>query len=119
MSQGAPKDAERVVREYFDRVTRRDPELAGVFHEDACLIGLGGTRSGLPAIREFYEGIIRGVGPTPSIVGDLLISGSRVAAEIEIALGDGGFAHAVDLFVVEQGRIRSLTYFVADHGTAA
>jgi hypothetical protein len=36
-------------------------------------------------------------------------------AEIEISLATGEVLHVVDLFVVEGDRIRSLTYFVADH----
>ena len=47
--------------------------------------------------------------------GDLLVSGSRVAAEIRIQLADGTSMHVVDLFHVEDELIRTLTYFVADH----
>lgn len=37
-----------------------------------------------------------------------------MAAEILIELAGGASVHAVDLFVVEEGRIRSLTYFIAN-----
>jgi len=42
------------------------------------------------------------------------VSGNRVAAEIRISLADGTSLHVVDLFVVDCGLIRLLTYFVAD-----
>lgn len=109
-------DATDVVRRYFDRMRARDPGVVDLFHEDASLIGLGTVRSGRAAIREFYEGSIRGASPSPSLIGELLASGPRVAAEIRISLANGSSIHAVDLFVVEAGLIRSLTYFIADHG---
>jgi len=102
-----------VVREYFSRVRARDAGLADLFHEDACLIGLGDRRSGRDAIRDFYRGVIERAGPTPTLVGDLLLDADRVAAEIRIHLANGSVIHAVDLFEVEGGRIRSLTYFLA------
>jgi hypothetical protein len=37
-----------------------------------------------------------------------------VLAEIEIDLANGTRVHAIDVFVVEDERIRSLTYFTAD-----
>jgi hypothetical protein len=93
----------------------RDPSVADLFHEDASLIGLGRVTSGKAAIREFYESTIQRAGPSPTVIGDLLVSGPRVAAEIDISLSDTTSVHVVDLFVVEDGLIRSLTYFVADH----
>ena len=109
------KNAAEIVRAYFTRMVGRDPGVAELFHEDGRLIGLGRVVSGKGAIREFYKGAIEGASPTPALVGDLLVSGSRVAAEINIALATGSSMHVVDLFVVENGLIRSLTYFVADH----
>jgi hypothetical protein len=108
-------EAGSVVREYFRRIQGRDPGVADLFAEDASLIGLGDVKSGRETIREFYAGIMRSAGPTPSIVGDLLIADGRIAAEIQISLADGSSVHAVDMFVVESGLIRSLTYFIADH----
>ena len=109
--------AESIVRRYFDRIRARSPDVADLFHEDATLVGLGDRKSGRDAIREFYAGVIENAGPTPTIIGELLVSQDRVAAEIEIALADGSTVHVVDLFVVEDELIRSLTYFVADHDT--
>lgn len=103
------------MRAYFDRILARDPDVAELFHDDGSLIGLGGTTSGKAAIRSFYEDSIRRASPRPSLVGDLLVAGTRVGAEIRIQLGDGSSVHVLDLFVVENGLIRSLTYFVADH----
>jgi hypothetical protein len=108
-------EAAEVVRSYFDRIRRRDLSVADLFHEDASLVGLGGVRSGRPAIREFYKGSIEGASPSPTLTGELLVSGPRIAAEINISLSDESSIHAVDLFVVEDGLIRSLTYFIADH----
>jgi hypothetical protein len=102
-----------VVREYFARVRARDPGIADLFHEDARLVGLGALRQGRPAILEFYGDVFRRAGPSPRIVGELLASGARVAAEIEIELAGGASVHAVDLFEIEDGRIRCLTYFLA------
>ena len=65
--------------------------------------------------REFYENSIREASPSPSLVGEPLVSGARVAVEISITLSGASSIHAVDLFVVEDGLIRSLTYFLADH----
>ena len=109
------KSATEVVESYFDHMRRGDVGVAELFHEDAALIGLGGVKSGRSAIRAFYSESIQNAGPSPVLQGDLLVSGPRVAAEIEIALSDGSSVHALDLFVVEGGLIRSLTYFIADH----
>ena len=110
-------DPEAVVTEYFARVRARDASVAELFHDDAKLIGLGTERSGKQAIREFYAGVIERAGPTPSVVGALLVGGSRVAAEILIRLENDATVHAIDLFVVEGGRIRSVTYFLCAHAT--
>lgn len=110
-----PSQAASVVERYFDRIRQRDSSVADLFHDDASLIGLGRVTSGKGAIREFYESSIRGASPSPTLNAELLVSGTRVAAEINIALADGSSIHAVDLFVVEDGLIRSLTYFIADH----
>jgi hypothetical protein len=108
-------DPAAVVSEYFARMKAGDSSVVELFHDDAELIGLGGTRKGKQAIEEFYRGVIERAGPKPRLVGSLLPDGSRVAAEIFIELGDGQRIHAVDLFVVEARRIRSLTYFLCAH----
>ena len=108
-------DPKSVVSEYFSRVRAGDLSVVELFHDDASLIGLGTTRTGTDAIREFYRGVIERAGPSPSSAGPLLASGPRVAAEIRIELADGQLIHAVDLFVVEESRIRSLTYFLCAH----
>jgi len=109
------QEAEKVARSYFERIRGRDPGVADLFHEDASIVGLGGVKSGRETIRDFYKASIEGASPTPALTGELLVSGSRVAAEINISLADGSTVHAMDLFVVEEGLIRSLTYFIADH----
>lgn len=109
------RDATETVQTYFDRILAGDPNVADVFHDDGQLIGLGQITSGKPAIRAFYEESIRGASPQPELIGELLAAGPRVAAEIRIALANGTDMHVVDLFVVEGGKIRSLTYFVANH----
>jgi hypothetical protein len=99
---------------YFERIRARDAGVADLFHESGELIGLGQVTSGRENIRAFYAKSIAQASPTPELIGDLLSSGNRVAAEIRIALADGSSLHVVDLFVVESGLIRSLTYFLAD-----
>lgn len=100
---------------YFEKIRARDPGVADLFHETGELLGLGQVTTGRDAIRDFYEDSIARASPTPELIGDLLAFGSRVAAEIQITLADGTSMHVVDLFIVEDGLIRSLTYFVADH----
>jgi hypothetical protein len=111
----ARRDPAATVSEYFARMRARDPSVVELFHDDASLIGLGKVTQGRLAIHEFYSHVIETAGPTPQIVGELLAAGSRVAVEIVIALAGGASVHAIDLFVVEDGRIRSLTYFLETH----
>ena len=42
-----------------------------------------------------------------------------MAAEIYIDLSNGSTIHVMDLFLVEDGKIRSLHYFVADEPSDA
>lgn len=109
------EDPGSVVETYFACMQRGDLEVVQLFHDDARLVGLGEVKAGRAAIRSFYEGVIERAGPSPRLLGPLLQQGDRVAAEIEITLTDGGRIHAVDLFHVDDGRIRSLTYFIASH----
>ena len=104
-----------VAAEYFTRMRAGDISVAELFHVDAKLVGLGQETQGRDAIREFYQGAIDGAGPTPRSIGNLLADESRVAGEVMIDLSDGQTIHAVDIFVVEKGLIRSLTYFLCDH----
>ena len=105
-------DPANVASEYFSRMRAGDESVVELFHDDATLVGLGTRRTGKHAIREFYQGVIERAGPTPRSAGPLLTSGSRVAAEVYIDLPHDVTIHAVDIFVVEEGRIRSLTYFL-------
>jgi hypothetical protein len=107
------RDPVDVAKAYFACMCAGDHGVVDLFHDDARLVGLGKTTEGKPAIREFYRGIIAGAGPTPRIIGDPLVAGARVAVEIEISLDGGATVHAVDLFEIEDGRIRSLGYFLA------
>jgi hypothetical protein len=104
-----------VVAEYFRRVGARDDQIAALFAPDASLIGLGTVVSGGSAIADFYRESIERAAPTPTLVGSLLVDGSRVAAEIVIELTGLPPLHVVDLFVVNDGLIDSLTYFLSDH----
>lgn len=105
-------EPESVASEYFARMRAGDASVVDLFHDDASLVGLGTTRTGKDAIREFYQGVIERAGPSPRSAGPLLAHGSRVAAEVYIDLSEELSVHAVDIFVVEEGRIRSLTYFI-------
>lgn len=104
-----------VATRYFSRMRAGDKSVVDLFHDDATLVGLGTTRTGKDAIRDFYEGVIERAGPSPRAAGPLLVNGSRVAAEVIIDLSDEVSIHAVDIFVVEEGRIRSLSYFLCTH----
>jgi hypothetical protein len=108
-------DPSEIVSTYFARVRARDVSVTDLFHDDAILIGLGNITRGRAAIEEFYRGVIERAGPTPRLGGPLMISGGRVAAEIYIDLAAGATVHAVDLFEIEDGQIRSVTYFLANH----
>lgn len=108
-------DATSVVERYFACMAAGDPAVAGVFHDDARLIGLGTVVAGRPAIDEFYAASIAAARPSPRALGPWMVAGDRVAVELEIGLADAPAMHVVDLFVVDGHRIRSLTYFVADH----
>jgi len=108
------RSASDTVRAYFAGIRSRDSGVADLFDEAAQLVGLGQLTSGREEIRSFYAKSIANASPTPDLIGDLLVSGDRVAAEIRIALADGSNLHVVDLFVVRSGLIQSLTYFLAD-----
>ena len=108
-------DPTSVVTEYFARMRARDIGVVDLFHDDAFLNGLGARRAGRAAILEFYRDVINRVGPVPREAAPVLSAGSRVAAEIYIDRPGDTTVHAVDLFDVSEGRIRSLTYFIADY----
>jgi hypothetical protein len=105
-------DPANVASEYFSRIRAGDISVVDLFHDDAILIGLGTKRTGRDAIHEFYQGVIERAGPSPRSAGPLLADESRVAAEIVIEFPGGQRVYAVDIFVVEDGRIRSLTYYI-------
>jgi hypothetical protein len=104
-----------VVMQYFEHMVSGDRKVAELFHDDARLVGLGAIVEGRPAIDEFYAASIADARPSPRIIGDWLVAGSRVAVELEIGLDGAPSIHVMDLFDVVDGRIRSLTYFLSDH----
>lgn len=104
-----------VVTEYFRRVSAKDPAIAELFALDASLVGLGTTVTGRDAIADFYRESLESASPRPTVVGALMVDGSRVAAEIVIALTGMAPLHVIDLFEVNDGLINSLTYFLSDH----
>ena len=113
----AVNDAEsvsQVVYKYFDYIRSRNPDVHLLFHHDAVLNGLKLRTHGRPMIKEFYDQAIATGAPQPKLVPPLLVGGHRVAAEIYIDLADGRTLHVIDLFEIEDGLIRSLTYFLSD-----
>ncbi len=124
-----PAEATAVVERYFACMRAGDVGVADLFHLDARLIGLGRIVAGRAAIAQFYAASIALARPQPRLLGPWLVDGERVAVElmIEIVNSDRAAAelgvdvpatptmHVIDLFVVADGLIRSLTYFVADH----
>ena len=106
-------DLESIAREYFSRMRAGDHGVLDLFADDAVLLGLGKRTEGIDAIREFYSDAI-GAGPKPGEPVTLMVEGSRVVAEVYVELANQT-VHAIDLFEIEAGKIRSLTYFIADH----
>ncbi len=104
-----------VADEYFARMRAGDIGVLDLFHDDAKLQGLGMLTMGKEAIREFYTDIIASAGPTPRELGPKVAQGDRVFAEVLIDLGNELTIHAIDVFEVVDGRIKSLTYFTADY----
>ena len=109
------RDARAVALEYFSRVRAGGEDIADLFHADAELLGLGRRVSGREEIRSFYREAVAGPRPSPSEPVALLGDASRAFAEIHIGLSDGTTIHAVDVFAVDGGLIRSLTYFIAEY----
>jgi len=105
---------EQVVEQYFSHMREHNLDVVKLFHDDAVLLGLGMRVSGHEAISEFYTNAIEAGGPQPRPAGPLITDGRRVVAEIYIDLSDGSTLHVVDIFHVEDGRIRMLNYFTAD-----
>ena len=114
-TRSVEKGAGEVAEAYFACMRNGDPGVEALFHEDARLIGLGTIVSGRPAIAEFYAQSIRNASPAPRAAAPLAVEGNRVLAEVYIDLANGITMHVVDLFEVDDGLIRSLTYFVSDH----
>ena len=106
--------AVEVAREYFTRMQAADVSVVDLFTDDAQLIGLGDRVIGIDAIREFYGRTIREAGPVPEVQA-LAAAGDVVFAEILIAVPGVDPIHVVDRFETSDGKIRSLTYFLADY----
>ena len=109
-----PMNATNIAQSYFEHMRAQDLNVVELFHEDAQLLGLGRRTKGKVAIKAFYTEAVAVGGPQPQSSGPMLSDGSTVAAPIDITLSDGSIIHAVDIFVIEDGKIRSLTYFLAD-----
>ena len=107
-------NATNIAQSYFEHMRAQDLNVVELFHEDAQLLGLGRRTKGKVAIKAFYTEAVAVGGPQPQSSGPMLSDGSTVAAPIDITLSDGSIIHAVDIFVIEDGKIRSLTYFLAD-----
>ena len=113
-NEEAAVDPTETVREYLRRMREADPTVGELFAADAELIGLGQPRVvGRRAIDAFYADAQQRARATPTLV-SLAADGSRVFAELHIALADGTVVHVVDVFLVGAAGIESLTYFVAD-----
>lgn len=100
---------------YFNCMRAGDIAVIDLFHDDAKLQGLGQLTVGKDAIRDFYTGVINNAGPSPRDLSPKVAQGNRVFAEILIDLGNDVFIHAIDVFEIIDGRIKSLTYFTADY----
>ena len=108
-------DLVQVTEKYFECIRAGDIGVAELFHEDAERKGLGIITRGKEDIRSFYQGVIENAGPSPTELDPKTIKDNRVFAEILINVGDGTSIHAIDVFEIVEGRIKSLTYFAADY----
>lgn len=109
------RTAAETAEAYFACMRKGDPAVAELFHDGAQLIGLGTIVRGRPAIAAFYAESIRNASPAPRPAAPIAVEGNRVLAEVFIDLANGITMHVIDVFVVDDGLIRSLTYFVSDH----
>lgn len=107
-------EAKKIAERYFACMKAGDLAVLDLFADDALLQGLGMRKQGRAEIEAFYSGVIAGARPSPSPAGPLLGEGNRALAEVVIELGDGTKIPAIDVFIVEGGRIQSLTYYIAD-----
>ena len=107
-------DPKAVAERYFSCMKAGDLAVLDLFGDEATLQGLGMRRQGRAEIEAFYSGVIAGARPSPSPAGPMLCEGNRAIAEVVIELGNGTRIPAIDVFVVEDGRIQSLTYYIAD-----
>ena len=114
-SSAAAADPKTIAEQYFACMRAGDLGVLELFHEDAVIQGLGFRKQGREQIADFYGAIIAGARPSPSPASPLLCSDDRAVAEVQIELANGTIVHALDVFVVRDGRIRSLTYFTADY----
>jgi hypothetical protein len=98
---------EGIVREVFARVRNKDPKVADLYHQDATLTADATVHEGRDAIRTFYLGVFSGRGPRPQVRG-MWANGSTYAALLEVTMAGGDVTHAVDVFDVDSGGIRSM-----------
>lgn len=108
-------DPVSITEMYFEYIRAGDLKVIDLFHDDAELKGLGMLTSGKDEIRNFYQGVIDNAGPSPTELDPKLLKGNRVFAEIMINLSGDMQIHAIDVFEIIEGRIKSLTYFTADY----
>ena len=103
---------EQVAEAYFARMRASDLDVVNLFHEDAVLLGLGMRVSGHEAIREFYTKAIED-GRTAAEIGrsadERWPPGGRRSSMSTCRPGTS--VHAVDIFHVEDGRIRHAQLF--------
>jgi hypothetical protein len=105
-----------LVHEYFRRVHAGRDDVAELFSPDGQLVGLGTVIAGRGAIAEFYANVIANAGPSPELMGPLMVGEASVAAEITVRVEGAPAVHVIDLFELAGGHIERLTYFVADPG---
>jgi len=101
-----------VARAYFEAIRARDGKaLRGLFAPDAELVTPAGTVRGAEAIAAFYEASAFQAADLEPRPGPFLVSGGRVACEIELRLAGTSTAVA-DFFTIEAEHIVRLSVFL-------
>jgi ketosteroid isomerase-like protein len=106
---------EDVVREYFKRIFEVDPAVYDLYAKDAVFVmHTGEIIEGRDEIREHIETrFAHSPHIKPPTIEELLSSGSAAVAVLEATFEDGVF-RAVDVFEIEDGRIKRLSIYRQD-----
>ncbi|RHW26272.1 nuclear transport factor 2 family protein [Nocardioides immobilis] len=103
---------EDIVRQYFDRIFRRDPSVYDLYAEDALFVMPTGERiEGREVIRAHIDARFQNTPHLdPVTLLAVLSAGSTVAVVLEATFDEGVFK-GVDVFELEDGKIQVLSIY--------